>query len=342
MDGGSAVMESSAAADEKRLWELPQPLTSRVDDRWDILGLGVVAVDDLVYLASFPQADSKVPVQARRRQGGGLTGTALVAAARLGAKTAYGGILGDDELSLYTIRELQREGIDCSPVTYHAEARPCHSLVLVDQSTGQRTILYSTEGMMPRQPDQVDEDVVRACRLLFVDSTSGYGGVRAVEMAHAHGIQVVGDVERLTVPGTEELMRQIDHLIVGIQLAQQVTGASEPEQMVRALGTGRACCAVTAGDRGCWYTEGDSAVRHVPAYRVAVVDTTGCGDVFHGAYAACIARGETVAAAIQVATAAAAIKATQPGGRAGIPDRVTVERFVQAEDGKRGPRVDTG
>jgi sulfofructose kinase len=129
-------------------------------------------------------------------------------------------------------------------------------------------------------------------------------------------------------------MRQVDHLIVGVQLAQQVTGASEPEQMVRALGTGRACCAVTAGDRGCWYIEGDSAVRtdvlirHVPAYRVAVVDTTGCGDVFHGAYAACIARGETVAAAIQVATAAAAIKATQPGGRAGIPDRATVERFV--------------
>jgi sulfofructose kinase len=60
-----------------------------------------------------------------------------------------------------------------------------------------------------------------------------------------------------------------------------------------------------------------------------VVDTTGCGDVFHGAYAACIARGDTVAAAIQVATATSAIKATQPGGRAGIPDRPTVERFMQ-------------
>ncbi len=331
MEGGRGKMER----DGKRLWELPQPLTSRVDDRWDILGLGVVAVDDLVYLASFPQADSKMPVQARGRQGGGLTGTALVAAARLGAKTAYGGILGDDELSLYTIRELEREGIDCAPITYHAEARPCHSLVLVDQSTGQRTILYSTEGMMPRQPEQVDEAVVRACRLLFVDSTTGYGGVRAVELAHAHGIQAVGDVERLTVPGTEELMRQLDHLIVGIQLAQQVTGMSEPEQMVRALGDGRACCAVTAGDRGCWYTEGSSAVRHVPAYHVEVVDTTGCGDVFHGAYAACIARGETVAAAIQVATATAAIKATQPGGRAGIPDRATVERFLQAEGTER-------
>jgi sulfofructose kinase len=315
----------------KRQWKQSPEQGGQVSDRWDILGLGVVAVDDLVYLASYPPADSKVPVQARRRQGGGLTGTALVAAARMGARTAYGGILGDDELSLYTIRELEREGIDCAPVTYHADARPCHSLVLVDQSTGQRTILYSTEGMMPRQPEQVDETVVRACRLLFVDSTSGYGGLRAVELAHAHGIQAVADVERLTVPGTEELMRQVDHLIVGVQLAQQVTGASEPEQMVRALCAGRACCAVTVGDRGCWYVAGNSPVRHVPAYPVPVVDTTGCGDVFHGAYAACIALGERVATAIQVATATAAIKATQPGGRAGIPNRPTVERFIQAK-----------
>jgi sulfofructose kinase len=252
-----------------------------------------------------------------------------VAAARLGARAAYGGILGDDELSLYTIRELEREGIDCKPVTFQADARPCHSLVLVDQSTGSRTILYSTEGMMPRQPEQVDDAMVRACRLLFVDSTTGYGGLRAVELAHRHGAQAVADVERLTVPGTEELMRHVDHLIVGEQLARQVTGASEPEQMIQALGTDRACCAVTMGDRGCWYAAGNPDVRHVPAYRVTVVDTTGCGDVFHGAYAACIARGDTVAAAIQVATATSAIKATQPGGRAGIPDRPTVERFMQ-------------
>jgi len=157
--------------------------------------------------------------------------------------------------------------------------------------------------------------------------------VRAVELAHAHGIEVVGDVERLTIPGTEELIRQVDHLIVGVQLARLVTGGTEPEQMVEALGTGRVCCAVTAGDRGCWYSERGAAVRHVPAYRVPVVDTTGCGDVFHGAYAACIARGETVAAAIQVATATAAIKATQPGGRAGIPSRAAVEGFLRANAG---------
>jgi sugar/nucleoside kinase (ribokinase family) len=296
---------------------------------WDILGFGVVAVDDLIYLDRFPEPDTKVPVRARRREGGGLTGTALVAAARLGARVAYGGILGEDELSVYTIRELEREGVDCAPVLRRAEARPCHSLVLVDQETGRRTILFSAEGVVARQPEEMPEELIRRCRLLFIDYTMGYGGLQAVRLAHAHGIEVVADVERLTVPGAEELLHEIDHLIVGVDLARQVTGESEPERMVRALQRpGRACCAVTAGERGCWYAERGAGVCHVPAYQVEVVDTTGCGDVFHGAYAAALARGSSVPAAIRVAAATAALKATRPGGRSGIPDWATVERFL--------------
>ncbi len=100
--------------------------------------------------------------------------------------------------------------------------------------------------------------------------------------------------------------------------------------MVRVLsGPDRACCVVTAGERGCWYSERGGGVRHLAAFQVETVDTTGCGDVFHGAYAACIARGETVHRAIQVATAAAGIKATRRGGRSGIPGLPTIKRFLK-------------
>ena len=307
--------------------------------QWDILGFGIVAVDDLLYVDRYPQPDTKVAVRAQRREGGGLTGTALVAAARLGARVAYGGILGEDsspdgdELSLFTVRELEREGVDCTPILRRAGARPCHSIVIVDRSTGQRTILYSVDGVVARRPEEMTDDLIRRCRVLFVDYTAGHGALRAVQLAHGRGIEVVGDVERLTVPGAEELMSQIDHLIVGIDLARQITGETRPEGMVRALSGGeRACRAVTVGERGCWYLERGGEVRHVPAYRVEVVDTTGCGDVFHGAYAACIAWGQTVAKAIRVATATAALKATRPGGRTGIPDWPTVERFLEERD----------
>jgi sulfofructose kinase len=296
---------------------------------WDVLGFGAVTVDDFVYVDHYPRPGVKMLIQAQRREGGGLTGTALVAASRLGARAAYAGVLGDDELSRFTLQGLESEGVDCTWVLRRARARPIHSLVIVDRSTAQRTILYSMAGVTERRPEEVTNRLVANCRMLFVDHTLAEGGLRAIELAHAHGIPVIGDIERETGPHVLDLMRQIDHLIVGVDLARRVTGEDEPASMVAALSEGgRACCVVTAGERGCWYMEGDGEVRHYPAFKVQVVDTTGCGDVFHGAYAACIALGECVDRAVQIATAAAGIKATKPGGRTGIPSRADVDRFL--------------
>ena len=99
---------------------------------WDVLGIGVVAVDDLIYVDHFPLAGTKMPIEAQRREGGGLTGTALVAASRLGAKSAYGGVLGHDALSVFSLQELAREGVDCTPMLRRDQARPVHSVVVVD------------------------------------------------------------------------------------------------------------------------------------------------------------------------------------------------------------------
>jgi len=92
---------------------------------------------------------------------------------------------------------------------------------------------------------------------------------------------------------------------------------------------------VTGGELGCWYSEHGGDVHHLPALKVQAVDTTGCGDVFHGAYAACLAQGESAHKALKVATVAAGLKATQPGGRSGIPDRATIDRVLVANEGTR-------
>lgn len=300
--------------------------------RWDILGLGAVAVDDLLYVDHYPIPDTKQPVLSRRREGGGLTATALVAAARLGARTAYATTLGEDELSHFSIEALEREGVDCSLIQRRPDARPFHSIIIVDEATGQRTILYTKEGVASFPPAEVTEAMVSNCRAVFVDNRAAAAGLRAAELAHQHGIPVIGDIELEIEPEARQLMDQIDHLIVGVELARRVTGETQVEAMVRALtGQKRACCVVTAGAQGCWYAEWGGPVRHVPAFPVQPVDTNGCGDVFHGAYAACLVQGESVAAAIEVASAAAAIKATRPGGRSGIPDRATVERFLKMQ-----------
>jgi ribokinase len=297
---------------------------------WDVLGLGAVAVDDIYYLDHYPLPDTKVPIREHRRFGGGLAGTALVAAARLGAITAFAGVLGDDELSAYVLDGLATEGIDCSPVVMQAESRPIHSIIIVDRSTGQRSILPSFEGVTALSPEQVSAELVARCKVLFLDQTTSAGGVRAADLAHQYGIEVVGDAENDEFPAFDQLLARIDHLIVGVDMAHRLTGKMEPEAQVQALArSGRACSLVTAGDRGGWYTIKGARVQHFPACSVPVVDTTGCGDVFHGAYAACLAFGMPITRAIEVANASAALKATQPGGRAGIPDFDRVKQFIE-------------
>ncbi|NLG51391.1 MAG: permease [Chloroflexi bacterium] len=301
-----------------------------MSEQWDVMGFGALAVDDLLYVDHFPLANSKTHVRARQRQGGGLCATALVAAARLGAKAAYTGVLGPDELSRFAVEELEGEGVDCSAVLYRPEARPIHSVIIVDRSTATRNVFSYSLEMIPRQPDEVDEALIGRCRVLLVDHKAVAGGVRGAQLARKLGIPVVGDIEDETVPGVQELMALTDHLIVGHEFAGRVTGETDCAAMVRALAGGRACCVVTAGERGCWYKErGDEAVYHYPAMPVKAVDTTGCGDVFHGAYAAALAMGGGVRRAIAVATATAGIKTTRPGGRSGIPDWATVERFLR-------------
>jgi sulfofructose kinase len=309
------------------------PVHRRRQGMWDVLGFGVVAVDDLVYVDTYPAADSKAPIREERRDGGGLAGTALVAAARLGARAAYGGILGDDELALYTMRALQGESIDCSAVHRQPGARPTHSVIIVDRSTGHRTILFGSTGVvLPRIEDFAA--VIPNCRVLFVDSTIADFGMEAIRLAHQHDIQVVVDLERDVNDSAMELGRRVDHLIIGSAYGGRATGMDNPADMVRALRSPQhITCVVTHGEMGCWYAtrETGEEVRHFPAYSVQAVDTTGCGDVFHGAFAATIARGQSVLQAIRVASATAAIKATKPGGRFGIPDLATVERFLAAD-----------
>ena len=301
--------------------------------KWDILGIGVAAVDDLFYVDHYPAPDTKMRALVEQRQGGGLTATAMVAAARLGSKAGFFGILGHDDLSNDTIRELEQQGVDCSPVIRRHGAGPYHSVVFVDEKTGSRTIVYSDAHVVQIPPQDVSTTMVAGCKLLFVDHAFPAAAIRAADIAHTCGIPVVADIETTANPGVVELMEKVDHLIVSYELAANITGTSTPEDMVQALaGPKRACAAVTQGSRGCWFSDGGQPVRHQPAFTVDVVDTTGCGDVFHGAYAASISRHTSVDDAIRIAAATAALKATQRGGRTGIPDWQTVIRFVRERE----------
>ncbi|MDF2441514.1 MAG: sulfofructose kinase [Abditibacteriota bacterium] len=300
-------------------------------NKLDVLGLGAVAVDDLIFVDEYPAADSKVRVREALREGGGLCGTALVAASRLGARCAYIGVLGDDDLSRFTRTQLEQEGIDCTKVLFGEDARPHHSTIIVDRTQGTRTIFSDERGTREFPIMHLPPQLIEQTRVLFVDHTAPIAGRHAAQLAREAGIPVVADIERLTSPDIRALVPLVDHLIVGLKLGRELTGKDEPAQIAKQLGHGRAAAVVTDGEHGCWACSAQEPhkVLWTPSFAVEVVDTTGCGDVFHGAYAATLARNEPLPARLETASACAALKARQPGGRRGIPQREELESFVR-------------
>lgn len=298
---------------------------------YDVLGLGCVAVDDLLYVANYPQPESKERVLRHARQCGGLTATALVAAARLGARCAFAGFLGDDTDSRFVIDSLEREGIDFRHCIRQPQARPIHSTIIVDETQRTRTIFFNLQGSLGASADSPAADVIRATRVLYVDHYGIEGMTRAARIARAAGISVVGDLERNEWPGFDELLALVDHLLVPRSFAAKATGCADPAAAATRLWRDdRQAVVVTCGEEGCWFVDSSDprTPRHQPAYPVEVVDTTGCGDVFHGAYAAGLAQGLDMPERVRLAAATAAIKATHHGGQAGIPTRALVEAFL--------------
>jgi sugar/nucleoside kinase (ribokinase family) len=314
-------------------YSLVSKLVTDMKKRWDIIGLGALTVDDLFYIDHYPRLNEKLPVKMTQRHGGGLAATALVAAARQGAKSAYCGRLGDDELSIYSLQELEREGVDTALIQHWKGAKPYHSIILVEIPSGSRVILYNSEGVVEPDSSLVTEELIANTRVLFIDNTVYESGVLAAIYARAHGIPVVADIESIDMPDLGKFLSLIDHLIVGIDAARNITHKETVEEMVQELSKAqRAASVVTDGVNGCWVSEYGKAIQHFPAYQVEVVDTTGCGDVFHGAYAAALVRGESIGKSIQVASASAAIKATCFGGREGIPNLNKVEEFIKLNE----------
>ena len=304
-----------------------QPL----NEACDVLGLGIVAVDDILSVGAYPAAESKVYVTGRSRQCGGLTGTALVAAARLGARCVYAGGLGGDEASAFVRSALEAEGITLRGPTESGGAKPYRATIVVDESAHTRAILVEKGVGLGDEAPWPTAEMIRAARVLYVDHQDPGRMARAARIAREAGIPVVADVEVEESPLTRDLLALADHLIVGEDFARRFTGEVNPAAAAAALWVaGRAAVVVTCGSAGAWAIDGPTApARHQPSFDVEVVDTTGCGDVFHGAYAAELARGAGLAERLRFAAAAAALKATRPGGQAGSPTRAAVESFLR-------------
>ena len=203
--------------------------------QWDIIGLGCASVDDLVYVPEFPPPDAKVAVLSCERQCGGLTGTALVTASRLGAHCAYAGLLGQDELSRVVEENFRREGVDVSFAPREPGARVIYALVVVSTATGSRNIFYQMDGRIGAHEAFPSEAVLRSTRVLFFDQYGMAGNLRAARIARSAGVAVVADLEDDADPRFDELLALVDHVVVSQPFACRITGTASPEAALERL-----------------------------------------------------------------------------------------------------------
>lgn len=287
---------------------------------FDLLGLGAAAIDHLLYVPDYPAADTKITVVRSAQQCGGLAATALVAAARLGARCAYAGVLGRDDASAFVAQALTAEGIDLSHVIRLPNGGPVHSTIIVGAAPPTRNIFTLFPEITGAHPEHPSEALIVSTRVLHIDHLGVDGMLRAARIARAAGVAIVSDLEKASAPNFDGLLALVDHVVMSEGFAIELTASIDADAAARALWTpARRAVVVTCGDRGCVFTTDGITVHRQAAPRVTVVDTTGCGDVFHGIYGAMLARGESVDTCVRVATIGAALKATKPGAQSGAP-----------------------
>lgn len=289
-----------------------------------IAGVGIACLD---YLFVVPRAEpgGQGPLRDYAVEGGGLVGTALVAAARLGARAEVWTWVGDDEQGELVIEGLRGEGVDTSGVEVVSGERTPVSFIQVEEGSGERTIYH-------RRGVEVEGDRARlagrelSCDVLLVDAVWPEASGAAAAMARATGIPVVGDF--CPGEGLRELAAMVDALIVPRGCVERLAPEGSWEERLRLLAElGPSFAAITAGEEGCYYLERGEVARQ-PAFGVEVVDTTGAGDVFHGAFACGLAQGWPGARCVEFASAVAALSCRALGGRRGIPTAAEALRYL--------------
>ena len=283
--------------------------------QYDVVGVGIAAVDDLKYVSDYPPIDCKIPVHGSTRQGGGPACTAMAAAGSLGGRAAYVARFGVGELARYMVGALGRRGVDTSHIVHDPEGGPYHSIIVVD-SQGHRNVFYDPALYKIVGPDDMPDALVQSAGLVLLDHITEPSLLPVAEKVRRLGVPILGDLEGQT-ESSMPMAALTDYLIVPKAFAAWASGASGPREACAFLAkTHRAATVVTHGAEGCYFsTEAVPAVRHLPAFKVDVFDTNGCGDTFHGAFALAIARGLAVEDGLVFASGAAALKAMAAGGK---------------------------
>ena len=287
---------------------------------FDVVGVGLNATDTLILVPRFPAYAGKEPFVDEMYSPGGQVASAMVACAKLGLRTKYIGTVGDDERGRIQIDSLQGTGINLDHVQIRQGCANQSAYIVIDQSTGERTVLWRRSDCLRLEPDEIKPEMITCARLLHIDGHDTAAVGRAASIARQHNIPVTVDVDTV-YHGFDKVLPNVDYLITSSEFPVRWTGEGDPFRALILIQEeyGMKVAAMTLGSFGS-IARMDGKFCYSPAFVVNCVDTTGAGDVFHGAYCYGVLQGLSMRDTLDLSNAMAALNCTAIGARGGIQD----------------------
>jgi sulfofructose kinase len=314
---------------------LAEPLS---DSRpFDVVGVGLNATDTLILLPRFPSYGGKVPFEREVLSPGGQVATAMVACARLGLRAKYIGTLGDDQRGVIQLESLRSSGVNLNDIEIRANCPNQSAYILVDQTTGERTVLWHRDDCLSIQPASLTAEKIACARLLHIDGHDTAAVARAAEIACRHEIPVTVDVDTI-YPGFDRVLPNVDYLIASSDFPSRWTQEPDPCKALTMIQDeyGMPVAAMTLGAEGA-LARVDGRFIYSPGFIVDCIDTTGAGDVFHGAFCYSVIECMPMREALEFSNAMAALNCTALGARGRIAG-VTEVRALMSSAQRRSNR----
>jgi len=297
-------------------------------EKIEVIGFGQACVDYIGPAPYFPQENGKVRLSELYTKCGGPIATALVTLARLGIKTSFIGAISDDVFGKMIVRNFKKEGVDISHIKIIKGYRSQFAFISI--TDGKRTIFWIPPSFPDIRPEEVDLSLFPNAKILHLDELMIDASIEAAKQAKSKGMDVIIDADSIK-DGIEELFRLVDVLIIPEDLAKKLEGNTDNEKILKKLKLfGPRQVIITLGEKGSIGFDGQKII-HQKAFEVDVVDTTGAGDVYHGAYIFGMLKGWDMKECMKFASACAALKCTKFGAQEGIPTLSDIKRFLETK-----------
>jgi sulfofructose kinase len=304
---------------------------------FDVVGVGLNATDTLLILPRFPAYAGKLAYEEEILSPGGQVATAMVACAHLGMRVKYIGTVGDDERGRIQMESLRASGINLDHVQVRRGAPNQSAYILIDRSTGERTVLWRRPEALRLDAAEIAPEQITCARLLHIDGHDTPAVARAAEIARRASIPVTVDIDTV-YHGFERVLPFVDYLLASSEFPVAWTNERDPFKALERIQEeyGIYLAGMTLGAHGA-LVRVEGRFLYSPGFVVGCADTTGAGDVFHGAFCYAVLQQMPIGDALEFSNAMAALNCTALGARGGIRTRADACELMRRGERRRHP-----